>query len=129
MSEIGITTDANGQMTIDDDKIDSVLNTDFSAVSDLFASENGLANSLETLLDGYIGTTGTLGSRTESLQSRIESIGDDRARLDTRLAALEARYTAQFTAMDLLVAQLQGIGNSLTGQLANLPQPNSINNN
>ena len=129
LSEIGITTDTNGHLTIDEEKFDSVLSTDFSTVSELFASENGLANSLEALIDGYIGSNGTLGSRTESLQSRIESIDDDRERLDARLTALESRYTAQFTAMDILVGQLQGIGTALTGQLANLPQPNSINNN
>ena len=129
LSEIGITTDANGHLTMDEEKFDSILSTDFSTVSELFASENGLANSLEALIDGYIGSNGTLGSRTESLQSRIESIDDDRERLDARLTALESRYTAQFTAMDILVGQLQGIGNSLTGQLAGLPKPNSINNN
>jgi len=129
LSEIGITTDANGHLTMDEEKFDSILSTDFSTVSELFASENGLANSLEALIDGYIGSNGTLGSRTESLQSRIESIDDDRERLDARLTALESRYTAQFTAMDILVGQLQGIGTALTGQLANLPQPNSINNN
>jgi flagellar hook-associated protein 2 len=129
LAEIGITTDANGHLTVDDDKIDSVLNADFSAVSELFSSENGLANSLENLLDGYIGTTGTLGSRTESIQSRIDSIGDDRIRLNDRLLAIEARYTAQFTAMDILVGQLQGVSSFLTSQLANLPQANSINSN
>lgn len=128
LAEIGITTDEAGHLTVDSDKLDDVIDNDFTAVSQLFASENGLANSLDTLLERYISSDGTLSSRTDSIQSRIESIEDDRVRLDTRLTALEARYSAQFTAMDILVGQLQGIGGFLTQQLANLPKPNSVGN-
>lgn len=42
------------------------------------------------------------------------------------MASLEARLTAQFTAMDILVAQLKSTGDFLTQQLDNLP---SINQN
>jgi len=129
LAEVGVTTNEVGHLEVDSDKLDSVIDSDFTAISQLFASENGLANSLDAVLESYISTGGTLGSRAESIQSRIESIGDDRVRLNDRLTALEARYTAQFTAMDLLVSQLQSIGNALTGQLAGLPKPNSINNN
>jgi len=74
-------------------------------------------------------TGGVLSSRTEGLQSRISSLGDDREQLNRRLAALEKRYQAQFTAMDMLVGQLKSTGDYLTSQLANLPKPNSINRN
>ncbi|RKZ94501.1 MAG: flagellar cap protein [Gammaproteobacteria bacterium] len=129
LAEAGVTTNEAGHLEVDSDKLDDVIDNDFTAISQLFASENGLANSLDTILEAYISSGGTLSSRTESIQSRIDLIDDDRSRLNTRLAALEARYTAQFTAMDILVSQLQSLGSALTGQLAGLPKPNSINNN
>jgi flagellar hook-associated protein 2 len=95
----------------------------------LFASENGLAKSMGKILEGYVSSAGVLSSRTEGLQTRISSISDDRESLGRRLSALEARYQAQFIAMDLLVGQLQSTGNYLTAQLANLPKPNSIGRN
>ncbi|MFW5426290.1 MAG: flagellar filament capping protein FliD [Methylophagaceae bacterium] len=129
LSEIGVTTDDTGKLKLDSSKFDEVLTSDFTAVSQLFASENGLANSLSGILEGYIDSSGILSARTEGLQNRIGSISDDRERLGLRLDALEKRYRAQFTAMDILVAQLQSTGNFLTSQLANLPKPNSIRSN
>jgi len=129
LTEIGVTTDETGHLKVDSEQLDSVLSSDFTSISQLFASENGLANTLDTLLDNYIGTTGSLNTRTEGLQTRIGLMSDDRERLDRRLSALDARYRAQFTAMDVLVGQLQALGGYLTQQLANLPKPNSVNSN
>jgi flagellar hook-associated protein 2 len=129
LSEIGVTTNEQGKLTLDSSKFDEVLDYDFESVSKLFASESGLASSLNTLLERYVSSDGILSAKTEGLQSRISSVGDDRERLDRRLASLDARYRAQFTAMDMLVGQLQSTGNYLAQQLANLPKPNSINSN
>lgn len=129
LAEIGVTTNDSNKLTLDSDKLNEVLSSDFGAVADLFASENGLANQLEGVLERYAGDDGILDGRTEGLQSRIDSIGDDRERLGRRLEALEARYRAQFTAMDVLVGQLSSIGNFLTQQLANVPVLNNNSSN
>lgn len=130
LAELGITTNKdNGALVLDSEKLDDVLTNDFSAVADIFTSENGLANKLEGVLQRYAGDDGILDTRTNGLRTRIDSIDNDRERLADRLESLEARYRAQFTAMDILVAQLSSIGNFLGQQLANLPQPNSINRN
>jgi len=123
--DLGITTDDEGHLEVDSAKLDSVMDTDFTAVSQLFSSENGLAKKLDSVLDRYIASDGILSSRSDGLQSNIDSIDDDRERLDRRLTALEARYRAQFTAMDALVAQLQTLGDYLSQQLASLPSVNS----
>jgi flagellar hook-associated protein 2 len=60
-------------------------------------------------------------SRTSSLKSSIDDIGDRREALNQRLVALQARYTKQFNALDSLLAQLQSTSNFLTQQLGNLP--------
>ena len=73
-----------------------------------------------------INDDGVIIKKSTFSKDQIESISDDRERLNIRLSALDKRYRAQFTAMDILVAQLQSIGNFLTSQLANLPKPNSI---
>jgi len=129
LAEIGVTTDESGHLTVNTTDLDEVIAADFTNVSQLFASDNGLANSLDAILEGYIATNGILDARTDGIQTSIDSIGEDRLRLDRRLLALETRYRAQFTAMDLIVGQLQALGGYLTQQLASLPKPNSINSN
>ncbi len=129
LAEIGITTDENNKLVLDESKLNEVMESEPTSVAQLFSAENGVANKLATVLDGFVGTGGLLDSRTEGLQSGIDRIEDQREQLAVRLESVEARYRSQFAAMDILVGQLQGIGNFLTQQLANLPKPNSINNN
>jgi len=123
---IGITTDDTGHLKVDSAKLDTVMTADYTAVSQLFASENGLAKSLDKVLERYISSDGILTARQDGLQSNIDSLDDDREQLNRRLASLDARYRAQFSAMDILVAQLQSLGDYMTQQLASLPEPNSI---
>lgn len=128
LAEIGVTTNESNQLELDGDTFDAVVASDFSSISELFASENGLASRLDSVLESYAGAGGIIEARTQGLNASIESLEDDRERLGNRLEALEARYRAQFTAMDVLVGQLSSIGNFLSQQLANIPQPGSINN-
>lgn len=126
LAEIGVKTNKLGKLEINSEKLDKVLASDFGAVAQLFSSENGLANSLSKLLDRYVDTDGVLNAKTKGIKTSISSVGDDREKLGIRLTALEARYKAQFTAMDMLVGQLQSLGTYLGQQLASLPEPNSV---
>jgi flagellar hook-associated protein 2 len=123
---IGITTNDKGNLEVDSAKLDTVMTADYTAVSQLFSSENGLAKSLDSVLERYISSDGILTARQDGLQTNIDSLDGDREQLNRRLASLDARYRAQFTAMDILVAQLTSLGDYMTQQLASLPEPNSI---
>jgi flagellar hook-associated protein 2 len=128
LAEIGITTSSSGQLVIDSTELDEAINRDFTAVSKLFTNEDGLSTKLDDLLERYVASDGILNSRTDGLQSRIETIADDRESLEARLVTIEARYRSQFSALDALVSQLQSAGSFLTQQLANLPGPRTTNN-
>ncbi|MBL8251931.1 MAG: flagellar filament capping protein FliD, partial [Candidatus Competibacter sp.] len=78
---------------------------------------DGLAQRLDNLLNDVLSGDGPLDSRTESLNKQVGRLGDEREKLDTRMTSLEARYRAQFMAMDKLVSQLTATGNYLTQQL------------
>ncbi len=84
---------------------------------------DGLAQRLDNLLSDVLGGDGPLSGRTESLNKQVDRLGDEREKLNTRMASLEERYRAQFMAMDKLVSQLTATGNYLSQQL------NSTNNN
>ncbi len=81
----------------------------------------GYAEELENYIDGLLATGGIFDGVTDGINSQIEDINDDRETLALRLTSLEDRLRAQFTAMDILVSQLQNTSNFLTQQLASLP--------
>lgn len=123
LAEIGVTTTREGTLELDTAQLTEVIDNDYTSVSQLFASDNGLANRLDSLLEGYVGDNSIIDNRTDSLRSRIEGIDDDRAQLERRIVQVEERLRAEFGAMDALVANLQSTGNFLTSQLANIPVP------
>lgn len=88
----------------------------------------GIAHQLDSLITNFLKADGALDSRTDGIQDRIEDIDDRRERLNFRLEALEARYRAQFNALDGLLAQLKTTGDFLTQQLASLPDAGSLLN-
>ena len=121
MAELGITTTDNGSLEIDSGKLNQILDTDFDSVPSIFAGDSGYATRLDGLVANLTENNGLLSTRTGGLESQIERIGDQRDALERRIATIEARYTAQFSALDSLIGQLSSTGEFLTQQLANLP--------
>ena len=68
----------------------------------------------------FIDTDGLLAGRTEGLNSSIKMIGKQREAFELRLANVEKRYMAQFTALDSAIASMTQTSNYLTQQLASL---------
>ncbi len=81
----------------------------------------GIASRLNSLIDGLLDPKAGIESRISGYESNIEDITGQRERLATRLLGIEARLRAQFTALDLLVSQLNTTGNFLSQQLNALP--------
>ena len=67
---------------------------------------------------GQCGSGGQIQAQTEGLQARLKDVEKRREQLDTRMNSFEARYRAQFTALDSLITQLKGTQDFLTQQLS-----------
>lgn len=125
LSELGITFGDKGSLEIDGTILEGKLNNELSDVNQFFSSGTGIAQTFTTALSGYVEDDGIIDARRDGLQNRLDGIDDKREVLNRRMEALEKRLNAQFTAMDILVAQLQATGTFLTQQLANLPSISS----
>lgn len=88
----------------------------------------GIASQLEALVTALT-SNNLLDTRIDGLNDRISDISDDRETLDRRLAVIEERFLAQFSALDVLIGQLQSTSTFLTQQLANLPGPRRVDAN
>ena len=83
----------------------------------------GFASRLDALLTNILSTTGVITSRTDGINRSIDDLGDRRTALNRRLTDVEARYRAQFTALDTMMSNMLATSNFLTQQL------NALNNN
>lgn len=128
LAEIGITTDEDGKLKLDNTKLDAVLESNFDDLGNLFTGDDGLASRLESVIANYVKSDGLIDSRTDGLKQRIDDITDQRERLEFRLTAVESRLIKQFSAMDALVNSLQSQSSFLTQQLTKLPGAFNRNN-
>lgn len=83
----------------------------------------GMSSLIEQMADRYLLDEGPLVQRTESINDRLDDLQEQRETLDSRMAAVEARYRDQFNTLDSLLAQLQSTSTYLSQQLENLPGP------
>jgi flagellar hook-associated protein 2 len=123
---LGISTDAEGKLTIDQDALNTAIDDDYSG---FVAFANALGETMNTTVaDRYLGSGGLINNRQENLRSGLDQIGEERDKLEIRLEALEARLVKQYSALDTLLAGLQQTSNFISTQLATLdfsPKSNS----
>ncbi len=118
LAGVGITTQSDGTLKLDETRLANALGAAFDAVARLFGSENGVAARLYSAVDAATRADGQLTSRSDRLQRDKRGIDQERATLDRRMEAVERRYRAQFAAMDTLLSQLQATGSYLAQQLS-----------
>jgi flagellar hook-associated protein 2 len=121
LAEMGITTGDKGKLKIDSEKLTSVLDTDFANIAGVFSGDNGYATRLDAVIGNLTVGGGILDNRTEALKAQVDRIGDQREALSKRMVVIQARYQAQFSALDSLLSQLNSTGAFLNQQLKNLP--------
>lgn len=121
LASLGITTQKDGTLEIDDTKLESVLETRFDEVGQFFAGENGLMTRLDKRIAAYTGENGIISMRQKSLEATRTDVKTQREKLEMRATQIEARLLKQYYAMDALVGQLSTTGNQISQMLGNLP--------
>ncbi len=121
LAEVGIETQLDGSMSVDDTRLSEILSEDFVKFGQLFSTTDGFAVRLYDLADNFLKSDGIIETRSAGLQSQIDDLGDQRESLNERLASLETRLLRQFNALDSLLAQLGSTSNFLATQLTGLP--------
>jgi flagellar hook-associated protein 2 len=123
--EAGLTVNDTGTMSVDSSKLSAAMESDFTSFVNLFSAEGeGIANRLETLADGFLGSDGLIQARKDGLNDQLDRIDDQILRIEDRLISVERRIRAQFSALDTLVSTLNSTGNFLSQQLAAMPAAN-----
>jgi flagellar hook-associated protein 2 len=122
LAELGLKTGVDGSLSLDGSKFDTVIAADPEAVQRLLGDEGALQKPMAAALKSYLGDDGMIKGRTDALNSRLKSLKTEREMFDRRISDVEARYTRQFTALDMMVSQMQSTSSFLTQQLSQISQ-------
>ena len=121
LASIGITTQKDGSLALDESKLNAALASNFDAVGKIFGSTNGVAARLDSAISARLDAKAEIASRNASLDKRSKAVKQRSQELEVHLAKVEERYRAQFTALDTAMAKMQSTSTYLSSQLANLP--------
>lgn len=124
LADLGITTQKDGTLAIDDTKLGNMVSSNFSDLTSFFTGDQGIAARLKGKLDPYTMTNGILEQRSNSLSTTLKNVDAQTATLNTRMTALSDRLYKQYNAMDQLYSSLSSTASSLSQQLAAMPFAN-----
>lgn len=85
----------------------------------------GYADRLDKLMDDMLTSDGILAGRTDGITASIKDLDRRQEDFSQRLTSIEARYRAQFTALDVMLSSLTQTSEFFTQQLAALQKNNS----
>ncbi|MGP9666145.1 flagellar filament capping protein FliD [Halomonas sp. AOP22-C1-8] len=123
LSQLGITLEAgttlSGKLEVDDEKLDNLIANDPQALSAFFAGDNkdgGLAGKLNSSIEQMTSSNGVLTGAVTGAESNVKSLDERYARMEKSIDATIARYRAQFSQLDVMVAEMNSMSSYLTQQ-------------
>jgi flagellar hook-associated protein 2 len=124
LSDMGISIKTGGTLEVDSTKLAAALADPAKDVSALFTqtttNNEGIAVRFSTALHSIVTFDGLIANRTDGIAASITSIGRSRDTLNARLVQIEARYRAQFTALDTMMSSMSRTSQFLSQQLPRL---------
>lgn len=118
LSEIGVRVEVDGKLSVNATALDAAIDGKLDALAAFFSKDSPFGAAVGQVFERFLGDTGALDLRTQSLTDGQKALDAQQERLDARLASTEARLRAQFTALDGLLSRLQSTSSFLAQQLA-----------
>ncbi len=123
LSDAGLQIQSDGSMTVDSTKLGNALGN-LAELSKLFSNSSltdptldGFAKRFRSATDAMLGINGSLSTRSDGLSQQLQRNQKDQDSLNTRLAGIEQRLRAQYTALDTRMASLNTQSSYITQQI------------
>lgn len=122
--DIGLSFDRNGQLTLDESKLDNALQDNFGDIVKIFSAgtsgksiysraPSGVAGDAVVKLDQLLRTSGLIANQTDNANKKIDSYKADLTKLDERLSQILERYNKQFSVMESIVGSKNALKTNL----------------
>ncbi|EMF5209927.1 flagellar filament capping protein FliD [Enterobacter roggenkampii] len=119
LSQLGITQDITGKLTVDSTKLNKALNEKSADVVAFLSGDGkttGFATQTSSLLKDMLGTDGSVQNATAGINKTLKKLSDEYDRVNAQITATMARYKTQFTSLSQLVSKMDQTGSYLTQQ-------------
>ena len=121
MSQLGLETQRDGTITLDDEKLTDAIRNDLDGVEKLLVGDGdaeGIAVQFQNYLEGITSITDGISATVEnSTSSNVRRIDSRIEQMEMRLAKKEETMLNKFSAMEQLVSGLNNQSDFLTQQL------------
>ncbi|KZN13483.1 flagellar filament capping protein FliD [Marinomonas sp. TW1] len=118
--DLGVKMDNNGRLSLNSTKFNSAMDRGFSEIAPLIAGDDGLATSLENLLDNYTGSGGMTNTLKDSVRDSIDNTEETLEAYEDRMARYEESLRDKFTGLDSRLANMNAQGGYLNSVLAKM---------
>lgn len=109
IAQLGITLESDGTLELDSETLINALTEDASAVSDFFVgdgSSTGLATQMVSTIETYIEDDGIIANAIDGIDDIITKLETKYDKVQAHIESVMARYEEQFTALDVLISEL-----------------------
>ncbi len=117
LSQVGVSFQSGGTLAVDNTKLQTAISNNFSDMAGLFAA---VGKASDSLVNSLLGTGGVIASRTDGLNASLKRLDQNKQTFSARLVNTEARYRAEFAALDKMISSMSTTSSFLTQQLDNL---------
>jgi flagellar hook-associated protein 2 len=121
LSEIGISTQSDGTLLLNNGILDKALESKFDDVVKLLAGEGSVDGVMKKFNSYLINTTsktkGMYANKRDRYETSVKRLDDQISQKEFLMDKIQTRIRAQFNAMELLVSNLNATGDYLTQQM------------
>ncbi|MGD8162354.1 flagellar filament capping protein FliD [Pantoea sp. FN0307] len=121
LSQIGVTQDINGKLTVDSDKLNKALDEKATSVATFLSgdgSTTGFATQVSAQLKSILASDGSIQRAEDGINTTLKRLSEQYDRVTKQIEATMARYKTQFTSLSTLVSSMTQTGNYLTQQFS-----------
>jgi flagellar hook-associated protein 2 len=116
-ADLGVKTERNGLLTLDEDKLEEAVTNEPDSVSKVLENFAETAASTGGTIDDFAQFNGLLDVSTRNNQTRIDNLNRRIADAESSLARLEEALRARYARLESLIGRLQSQQNSLSAAL------------
>lgn len=121
LSAVGVILQSDGLLAVNAQRYASAA---AAAPAELARVIGGAATAFRQVSSRALSTDGPVAARTNGIQSSIRQLADQQTRIEARMSAIEARYRAQFSALESLVSTMTRTNDYLSAQFESLRNSN-----
>lgn len=118
LSQVGISTQADGTLKLDSSTLDSAMALDFADVSNLFSSASGYATRMDDWTATVVGYGGLIDTHTDGLNTSIDGYQAQIDKLEARMTVLQKQFTTTYSNLNLLLSSMNSTSAYLTQQFS-----------